>query len=127
MSEEASSSEPTQDFPIVTYSNRIQHRFDYISGIMSQTDDLLYIVRPLRILLRNFPPKGKEALKEEIKKVIDYDVNSNAIGGILGAEEIYNKAHDWFYDNILQDAFRFRPKNPRQAHIGSGTGGMKKD
>lgn len=115
LSEDADS----QEAPILTYSNRIQKQFDQLSYIMSRSTDMMVIVPPLRMLLRNFPPKGKEVFKAERAKLTQFDSNNKLIEPIE-AEEIYDNAHDWFYIHVLQDAFRFRPRNPKPAHIGGG-------
>lgn len=115
----------TQEAPIVTYSNRIQKILERLTFIMSQTTDTLLTVRPLRMMIRNFPPNGKEYMKEELKTLKSFEDNVNTLNA-MQVEEIYEKAHDWFYIHVLQDAFRFRPRNPKPAHIGSG-GGMRAD
>ena len=114
-----------KDFPIVTYSNRIQDQMKtathYISGyyVMGGTG-LNQVIPIVRLLVRNLPPTAKKVLKPEMDRLIKYQTDTNQVANIMELEEIYDKISDWIYENILQDAFKFKPKNPKQAHIGSG-------
>jgi hypothetical protein len=107
-------------FPIITYTNRIQKQMELITNYMSKyTDSIIHIVAAMRMLIANFPPKGKEDLKIEYNKLKDFDHNNNQIKDMAEMVEMYDTISNWAYKNLFQDAFKFRPQNPRKAHAGS--------
>jgi hypothetical protein len=114
------SEEELSQFPIITYTNRIQKQMELVSNYMSKyTENIVHIVAGMRMLIANFPPKGKEALKGIYIKLKTYDSNNNAIKNMAELVEMYDTISDWAYVNLFQDAFKFRPQNPRKAHAGS--------
>ncbi len=108
-------------FPIITYTNRIQRQMDRITFVMSQySDHHVHIVAALRMLLANYPPAGKKKLEEDYTKLRTYDRDISTIKNFSDLVDIYDRASNWAYENLFQDAFKFRPKNPKEAHIGGG-------
>jgi hypothetical protein len=110
-------------FPIITYTNRLQRQMDKITFLMSNTTNINAIVNSLLMLLVNLTPEAKRDLHPEYDQLIGYERNINTIETFKDAVEIYGKVSDWIYNHLLQDALKFRPKNPKQAHIGSGPTG----
>jgi hypothetical protein len=111
-------------YPIVTYTNRIQKQLEFVTEALGfysiRGYSLSSVISQLRMIYRNLPPKAKEDLAFDYKNLKDYMQNTSAIPTVKEAEEIYDRLHDWLYDNLLQDAFKFRPRNPNEAHIGGG-------
>jgi predicted RND superfamily exporter protein len=107
-------------FPIITYTNRLQKQMEYITHLMSvYTENIVHIVAAVRMLISNFPPVGKEALKADYEKLKAYDSDNSIIKNQSEVVEIYNRVSDWAYICLFQDAFKFRPKNLKPAHMGS--------
>ncbi len=104
MSKDASNFE---DHPIITYSNRIQrHMFDLSSVLANKTaTDMIYAEdkNKLRTIIINLPPEGKKAL-EEINTKLDYEITKKDFFNM------YSQVSDWIYKNLLQDAFRAKPR-----------------
>lgn len=112
------------EYPIVTYTNRIQQQLEFVTSAISLYSmrgySLQSVIAQTRMIYRNLPPRGKEELADDYKKLCDYVQNIQSVPTIMELELIYDRLHNWIYDNLLQDAFKFRPRNPKMAHIGSG-------
>lgn len=111
-------------YPIVTYTNRIQKQLEFVTSAIGfysiRGYSLSSAIAQTRMIFRNLPPKAKEDLAEDYDKLQKYMQNTSEIPTIMDLEAIYDRLHDWIYDNLLQDAFKFRPRNPKEAHIGGG-------
>lgn len=110
------------DAPIITYTNRLQRRMEFVSGLLSMVENVRYPmivkVAAVRILCMNLPPTAKtDGLKNEYNKLMGYSDNEGLIPNEQELDKIYNTISDWIYKNLLQDAFKFRPKNLKSAYL----------
>jgi hypothetical protein len=114
----------SNDYPIVTYTNRIQKQLEFVTSAISLYSirgySLQSVIAQTRMIYRNLPPRGKEELADDYQKLCDYMQNVQSVPTIMDLEAIYDRLHNWIYDHLLQDAFKFKPRNPYKAHIGSG-------
>ena len=128
------------DHPIATYANRIQHRLEFVCDLVGSLNvSGSGKALALALLIENYPPSGKKALH------VDYDTlrNYNAARSYPANKtteflfvDIYGRAHDWFYLNVLQDLFKAIPlyrkpgslTPPKKEDIPVGKGlGVSKD
>lgn len=114
------SEDDINQYPIITYTNRLQRQMEKITTVMNeQSTSLAAFVNSLRMLIANLPPQARtQDLKDDYNKLVQYDHAVGSIRSKVEVEQIYMKVHDWCYKNLFQDAFKFRPKNPNLARIG---------
>lgn len=104
MSEENASFD---DSPIITYSNRIQKHMFILTEELAMIDVIRKAQKVrLRLIIANLPPQAKKDLAS-IYEACESEVpveNSSVF------HRMYGEVSDWIYKNILQDAFKARPK-----------------
>jgi hypothetical protein len=106
LSKEATEDEAFNDSPIITYSNRIQKHMFLLTEELSLNNTVeLREKRRLRLIIANLPPEGKEKLTAIYAKCETQDPIT-----AIEFDKIYSEVSDWIYTNILQDAFRAKPK-----------------
>lgn len=85
--------------PIIHYVNRLQKQLYNVSIMLSMNQPIRYSYKPLRILIANLPPQGKKRFVEELKTLTNKNPSEIEI------ERIFNKIHDWLYENIFEQSF----------------------
>lgn len=109
------------DHPIVTYTNRVQHEMQRITGLLSSNHvSHAEKARAIRVLIDNLPPTAKEDLREEYVTLVNYSKNE-LLGSEVDPYKIYGTVSNWIYTNILQDAFRAIPLYRGEGMLGSST------
>jgi hypothetical protein len=97
------------DSPIITYSNRIQKHMFTLTEQLGAGNLIGHAEkRNLRLLIANLPPEGKEKLKN-IYALCETDEQLT----MTAFDRMYGQVSDWIYKNILQDAFKAKPKQGR--------------
>ena len=90
---------------------------NFVSIVLSRADSSNSdCANAVRTLITNFPPNGKTYLAADLKNLDDFDKNYDRLKH-KDFENIYGRASDWFYVNILQDAFRAIPLNRRAGRL----------
>jgi hypothetical protein len=76
-------------------------------------------VNVLRSLILTLPPKGQEALKDEIELFRKYDSNTSIIRDFGQLDKIFQKTMIWLYPNLLELHFNnAQPRSKETARIG---------
>lgn len=98
------------DAPIIQYANFIQKLMAICTDVVyDRSAGLTAKVEILTALIDNFPPEGKEAMKEDYNLLSRYESAPSSIRNVEQLKRIYGTAHNWIYLHILQDAFKIRP------------------
>lgn len=110
------------DHPLITYSNRLQKHMLIVTTILDSPNTAhANKATPLRMLIANLPPSGKEALKIQWEKLVKFEHNTDAIPSAVEFETIYSEISDYIYDTILQDSFRAIPLNRKPGTMKEST------
>jgi hypothetical protein len=92
--------------PIITYSNRIQKHFFKLTEELTLNNRIeMTERRKLRLIIANLPPEAKLKLQHVYERCESQDIINTA-----EFDKMYGEVHNWVYNNILQDAFRIKPR-----------------
>ena len=84
--------------PNIQYINRLQKMFYNASIMGSMNQPIRATYKPLRFIIYNFPPEGKERFKDVLQKLFGCPTAQET-------EKIYSTLHDWAYKNIFEQVF----------------------